>query len=112
MAEDGNAITTSATGKKSAIKDPEATLDFSFDWSDWLAETGDLLTDHQFTIVDPAGATEPLVEVQTLRAEGIVTAFVSGGTVGMTHTLTCRVTTDSIPPRIDERTLSIKIRER
>jgi hypothetical protein len=109
---DGSAITTSASGKKSAIKDPDAVLDFSFDWSDWLAEVGDTIIQHAFNVTDPDGATVPMVVTSTVRANGIVTAFVSGGTVGKTHALTCRITTGSTPPRIDERTLFVKIRER
>jgi hypothetical protein len=113
MATDGNAITTSSTGRKSAIKDPNSTLDYSWDWRDWLAQVGDSIVTATFIVTDPEGATTPLVVASSVHFDGMVTAFVSGGTVGKTHKLTCRITTNSTPtPRTDDRSLYIIIRER
>lgn len=109
---DGNAISTSGTGKKSTIKDPQATLDYSFYWKDWLAEIGDEIAVLTASVDNPAGAAVPLTIVSQTHFDGIATVFVSGGTLGKEHALRCRIATSSTPPRVDERTLYIKIRER
>lgn len=111
MATDGSAITVSYSGRKSSIKDPAATLDYPFDWSDWLAEVGDTILDATAT-VDDFGATVPLVIESLTKFAGIVTIFVSGGQVGHFHDLTVHIITTSTPARIDERTLRLKIKER
>jgi hypothetical protein len=107
---DGSAITVSASGKKSAIKDPDALLDFPFEWADWLTDIGDTYSTHEFLTVDPDDATTPLVVENSDHLSGVITAFVSGGTLGKTHELTCRITT--VGGRIDDRTLFLKIKAR
>lgn len=107
---DGSAITVSPTGKKSAVKDPDAVLDFPFDWSAWLTDVGDTYGSHSFVVADPAGVATPLVVASSSHVGGVVTAFVSGGTLDQTHALTCRLTTAG--GRIDDRTLYIKVRAR
>ena len=110
--QDGNAITTSSTGKKSAIKDPQATLDYSFYWTDWLAEIGDSIAVLTASVVNPPDVPTPMTVTQATHFEGVATIFLSGGTLGKNHQLNCHITTNSNPPRVDERTLTIKIRER
>lgn len=114
MATDGNAITTKPSGKKYAVKDPNAVLDFTFDWTDWLADLGDTYQTHDFIIEDPDGAGVPLVEGQSFYQDGKITVFLSGGTTGMTHKVTCRITTfgSGGTVRIDDRSLYVQIKER
>lgn len=108
---DGNAITTSATGKKETVKDPQAVLDYSFYWKDWLAEIGDSIATLTASVVNPPAVAIPMVIVSKSHFDGIVTVFVSGGTVGKKHALNCRITTTSTPTRTDERTLYVKIKD-
>lgn len=89
----------------SYIKDPEATLDFSQDWSAWLAD-GETLTAATVTAAD--GITKSTAE--TFTPEGVVTVWVSGGTVGTVYRLTFHITTSA--GREDERSMTIAIRER
>lgn len=82
-------------------KDPDAVLDYAFDWSDWLAE-GETISSHQI-----------LVDGVTLdsdsRAGDIVVAWLSGGTTGFASA-TCRVTTSEA--RTDDRTITLRVRDR
>jgi hypothetical protein len=90
-------------GRPTIAKDPQATLDYSWDWLPWLSEIGDAIAGFSVT---SAGIT---VESAS-RIGGIVTAWVSGGTVGRTYGLTCRIDTDG--GRRDERTIYLQVRDR
>lgn len=87
-------------------KDPDAILDYSFDWEteDWLA-AGESVSSYVVTVDGVTLSTHS-------RTGGIVTAWVSGGTVGEVASITCQITTDSVPARTDQRTVYLKIRER
>jgi hypothetical protein len=65
---------------------------------------------HEFVTTDPAGSTAPLTVESDSEVAGVITAFVAGGTLGMTHQLTCRIRTNG--GRVDDRTLHMKIKER
>jgi hypothetical protein len=80
-----------------ATKDPQATLDYRFDWSAWL----DVDTIVSVTWTVPAGITQTATSNTTTTA----TIWLSGGTVGTRYSVVCRVTTTA--GRIDERTLRI-----
>ena len=76
-------------------KDPDATLDYSMDWSDWLAQ-GDALATQEWRVSTIAGDASPM-SVTSSSLNGVTattTAIVTGGTAGNTYTLTCKVTTD------------------
>lgn len=87
------------------IKDPDATLDYTFDWSEWL---GDNETIQSHDIDVDQGIT---VDSETSNNTG-VTVWLSGGDVGETYSVSCEITTDNDTPRIDERTLYITVKER
>lgn len=84
-------------------KDPNATVDFKVDWTAWLLPVGDAIA--SVTWIPSTGITV----VSSSFTVNSATAFISGGTEGETATLTCRITTSSTPPRIDDRTLNIAI---
>lgn len=97
-------------------KDPQSTLDFAFDWkpltngqsgavSDWLA-SGEGIASH--TITAQAGMTVDA----SAEANGIVTVWLSGGTSNTDYLITCQITTDSSPARVDERSIVVECRER
>lgn len=87
-------------------KDPDAVLDYSFDWGAWLAE-GELISSYVVTV-------DGVTLNSHARSVDVVTAWVSGGTPdpGETASITCKVTTDSVPARTEQRTIYLKIRER
>ena len=100
-------ITGSGTSAKATIvKDPDAVLDYTFDWTEWLDALADTLADHQ--VIAEAGLT---LETSSIVGKKVV-AWLSGGTEGTTYRVTCRVTTASSPPRIDDRSIFVKIKER
>lgn len=71
------------------FKDPNARLDYPYDWADWLTE-GDSVTAATWVVT---GNDDALV----VEAEGvggtITTAWLVGGTLGELYKLTCHVTT-------------------
>lgn len=87
-------------------KDPNAVLDYQWDWSDWLA-AGETIT--AATVTVPAGITKD----SQLNTSTAVTAWLSGGTVtgsGTEYAINCRITTSA--GRTDDRTMTIVCRER
>ena len=85
------------------LKDPDATLDFGFDWNEWLASTETILT-AVWTV--PSGITKS----SQIETDGYTTVWLSSGTVNTDYNLTCRITTSD--GRIDDRTMTIKVRSR
>ncbi|MBT9513259.1 MAG: hypothetical protein IV104_13010 [Acidovorax sp.] len=85
-------------------KDPDATLDYTVDWSDWLAPLADVIVSVEW--VSSAGIT---VESST-NTSATATAFVSGGVVDADEFVTCRITTSG--GRIDDRTIYFSITQR
>lgn len=88
----------------SYIHDPNAVLDYQWDWASkgWLAD-GETIQTHTVTV---AG-----VELDTDTATGTaVTAWLSGGTVGTPASATCRITTSQ--GRTDDRTIRLVVQER
>ena len=85
------------------MKDPDAVLDYAFDWSGWLTGAEVISS---YTIDEDTGITVD----SDLEAAGVVTVWLSGGTAGTTYALRCEIVTDA--GRTDERTMIIKVMER
>lgn len=85
------------------IKDPNANLDYQWDWSDWL-EAGETISSYVLTV--PAGLTLGTNSNTTTK----VTAFLAGGTVDTGYKVQCRITTNQ--SRTDDRSIYINVRER
>lgn len=83
--------------------DPDATLDFSFDWRDWL-QTGETITSQAVTVT--AGATKQ----SSSQAGGIVTVWLTGGVAGSDVIVTCHIVTSA--NRQDDRSLTVSVRKR
>lgn len=79
-------------------KDPNARLDYTWDWSSWLA-SGETITAHQ--VILPTGIT---LDLSTADAS-TVTAWLLGGTAATKYRIICRVTTSA--NRIDDRSITI-----
>ena len=87
------------------IKDPDAVLDWVFDWKvkNWLEST-ETISSH--TIDADTGIT---IDSDS-EADGVVTVWLSGGTAGQDYTVRCEVVTSM--GRTDERSIDIKVMER
>jgi len=90
--------------KPTIAKDPNAVLDYSWDWTDWLAPMTDAIS--SFTVLASSGLTV----VSSAVDAGIVSAFLSGGVLGAVETATCRIVTTG--GRTDDRTIYLRIVER
>ena len=84
-------------------KDVQAVLDFTFDWTAWLAVSETIST---ATITLASGITQN--SQATVGPK--VTVWLSGGTAGTTYTVACRIVTSQ--GRTDERTMRIAVSER
>ena len=91
-------------GRAQADKDPNAVLDYEFDWTAWLAAHAP---------VDTIIGVDVLVEGCTRDAYSFtpqrVFAWILGGVVGVDAKVTCRITTAA--GRTNDRTLTLKIKE-
>lgn len=85
------------------IKDPNAVLDYKWDWSAWLDPTETITTS---TWIVPSGLTKDDEDNDDTTA----TVWLSGGTVGADYPVVNRVTTSE--GRTDDRTMQIAVRER
>lgn len=87
------------------------TIDYNFDFSEWLNDRQDSINTMTVISESPANGGAPLVVSAVTQYAGVVKAFVSGGVNGQSYVVTCTVTTVSTPPRIKEAELVIRIRE-
>jgi len=98
-------------------KDPDAVLDYYFDWraqtnqndaekTNWLA-TGETVSTYTVT----TSSTYLVKDSDDLQnSDTVVVAWLSGGVAGETYYVTCHiVTTDN---REEDRTIGIKVEER
>ena len=83
-------------------KDPDALLDYTVDWSDWL-EDDETITTSEFIVPN----TFTITTESSNSTSG--TAWISGGTSGY-HQVTHRITTTD--GRSDDRSFWIYIKER
>lgn len=85
------------------LKDPQAVLDYAWDWTAWLS-AGETIASFSVQPVD--GIT---IDSTSLTAS-VVTAWISGGTVGTRYRLTCRITTSA--GRTDDRSIYVTVVDR
>lgn len=85
------------------FKDPNANKDYPIDWTDWLAEISDTISSVAWTV--PAGITQTNQSNTTTRA----VIWLSGGTLGTTYEIGCRITTAG--GRIEDQTILVEIRK-
>ena len=87
------------------VKDPDATLDYSQRWTEWLAMVSDSI------ISASVQADAPLIVVGGAEIDGgIVSAMISGGTPLQVHRVTFTIVTSG--GRTDQRSLFLRIRQR
>jgi hypothetical protein len=83
-------------------KDPNAVLDYTIDWTRWLA--GDQIATSEWLV--PLGLTK----TADSKTASSATVWLSGGTAGQSYTVTNRVTTSA--GRTEDRSFIAKIEER
>ena len=84
------------------VKDPDATLDYTLDWSDYLG--GDEIATSAWVV------PEGLTKVSESSTTTLATVWLSGGAAFTTYRVTNRVTT--VGGREDDRSVLIQVRER
>lgn len=99
-----SAIKIGSSGKISTEKDPDAVLDYPFDWTPWLDDSADTILSVSFV------TTGGLVVDSHTFTDKMVIAWVSGGTVRKRATVTCRINT--VGGRTEDRTLHFTIKEK
>lgn len=104
----------------SAIKDPDAVLDYKFDFAastngsgslDWLdTANSETISSHTITIT-PTGTGALTVDSSSLTDTNTsVTVWLSAGVTGIDYSVTCHIVTSA--SREDDRTALIKCQER
>jgi hypothetical protein len=89
---------------KGFIKDPDATLDYAFDWSQWLGT--DTISTSTWVVESPLSIV-PASETFDATSTRV---FVTGGDLNGSYILSNRITTNG--SRTDDRSIEIKIRNR
>ncbi len=85
-------------------KDPDAILDYSVDWSLWLA--GDEISTSEWLLEEGAILEQVIASNTTAKA----TVWLRGGQAGTTYLVTNRIVT--VGGRTDDRTISVKVEDR
>ena len=85
-------------------KDPDAVLDYSVDWSAWLA--GDEISSSEW-LLEQGAVIEKVTGTSTTTK---TTVWLRGGQAGTTYLVTNRIVTTG--GRTDDRTISVKVEER
>jgi hypothetical protein len=88
------------------IKDPNSTIDISFNWKEWLQDASDTIDSFVFLLGDG------LRNVGDGHKDGIVTVFIAGGDVPGSIPVTCRIRTKNSPPRVEDRTVFMAVEDR
>lgn len=86
------------------IKDPNATLDYTILWAEWLAEVADTISVSTWLLDDG------ITEVTSTNTDTDATVWISGGTVNNSYNATNRIVTTN--GRTDDRTITLKIRQK
>ena len=85
------------------IKDPNAVLDYSIEWSKWLA--GDQIQTSTWSVSDPV-----IQVVDSSNTATRTTVWLSGGAAGQSYTVTNRITTSG--GRTDDRSFVLQVQDR
>lgn len=85
-------------------RDPDSILDYTVDWSNWLAPLADVIV--SVVWVPSSGITVESFSNTSATA----TAFVSGGVADADEFVTCRITTAG--GRTDDRTIHFSMFQR
>jgi hypothetical protein len=84
-------------------KDPNAVLDYTFDWEPFLENISDVIGSVNYEL------SPGLTQSRVLNTATQAHSFIGGGVLGTTEFVTCRMT--SVGGRIDDRTILLKIEQ-
>lgn len=114
-------VVDSKTGKATIVKDDDAVLDYTFDWTSWLDLVGDFIATASVPVIDPTGGAGALaLDLTAPHTSGFVivgktvVVWLKDGLPSTTYRVTCRIVTVGAASgaRTDERSVYIKIKER
>ena len=86
------------------IKDPQASLFYGFDWSEWLSPN-EVIKSHDITV-----SGSQLLITNDYHTSASVIFLASGGELGKRYLVTCQIETTG--SQVDDRTIKIDIRNR
>ena len=90
------------------IKDPDAVLPYSIEWSSWVPD-GETMSTAVWAIDSPS---TPTLEIDSSAlASTLATVVLSGGTAGTTYIVRCRATTTP-SAYVDDRSIVITVEDR
>lgn len=95
---------------RSFKKDPNAELDYTFDWAPWLTPISDTIASVSWILNDGTVIVGGIALESQANTATTATAVISGGVVDTTELLTCRITTTG--GRIDDRSIELRILNR
>lgn len=91
------------------VKDPEAQLFYTFDWSQWLSE-GDSIASAEYTVNARVNDPDPLIKVSQGIQGNSTYIELSDGQAGKSYMVAVKVTTtDGL---IDRRSFRVKVENR
>jgi hypothetical protein len=85
------------------FKDPDERLDFAFDWATSFLAEDETIT--SYAVTAPAGI---VIDTDSETA-GVVTVWLTGGTVDVSYPILCRVTTST--GRIKDEVRVVRVRD-
>jgi hypothetical protein len=92
------------------IKDPQAELVYTWDWTSWLISPATVTTS-TFTITGPDAALAS--DNESIPAGGLTTKHrLTGGTLGRSYTVTNRVITNESPAQTEDSSITVVIRQK
>lgn len=87
------------------IKDPASTLDYPVDWSQWLASSGDTISQVSWVL-----SSSDLTVVNSSNTTTMATVWLSGGILNKIYRVTCRITTTA--GRIEDFSFELNIQDK
>lgn len=93
-------------GQAAIEKDPADDLDYSLDWTAWLASANnDTINTSEWTV------DSPLAKHDDTKAGAVTTCFISGGEAGQSYRVSNKIVTNSTPPRTKEFGFILMVKE-
>lgn len=90
------------------VKDPDADLDYSFDWRPFLGD--DSIS--TFTVTSSSADLTVKANPPPTNSGNVITFWLSGGNAGEEYSVKCHIETANNPPRKDDRTMKIVCRQK